>query len=98
MNPWSRGSIPERPHHLPFRPWYHLTAGRFSIYEIIIFSTRNRALKKGVIEKTAAVYLVLEDLRRGADVSNLDRFHWIAADHGLLSTPELLAIAREVWP
>jgi len=54
--------------------------------------------KKGVIEKTAAVYLVFQDLRRGAEVSNLDRFHWIGADHGLLSTPELLAIAREVWP
>lgn len=54
--------------------------------------------KKRVLEKTAAVYLVFEDLRRGSEVSNLDRFHWIGADHGLLSTPELLAIARAVWP
>jgi len=56
------------------------------------------ALEKGELEKTAAVYLVFEDLRPGAEVSSLDRFHWIGADHGLLSTPELLAIAREVWP
>lgn len=53
--------------------------------------------KKGVPEKAAATYLLFEDLRRDAEAGKLDRFHWIGAE-GLLSVPELLAIAREVWP
>ena len=55
------------------------------------------APKKSVPQKTAAIYLVLEDLRSDAAARKLDQFHWIGAE-GLLSVPELLAIAREVWP
>ena len=52
--------------------------------------------RKGVEERQAAVYLLLEYWADEAQSSTVDEFHWINED-GYLSVADLAAIAREVW-
>ena len=52
--------------------------------------------RKGIEERQAAVYLLLEFWADEAGSSTLDEFHWINED-GYLSVADLAAIAREVW-
>ena len=51
---------------------------------------------RGVTEKPAAVYLLLELWKHEVRESYLDQFHWINEGE-FLSVAELMAIAREVW-
>jgi len=55
------------------------------------------APRKGVPEKVAAIYLLLDTMRYEVESHNLDRFHWIEQE-GLLDDDDLEAIAQEVWP
>ena len=52
--------------------------------------------RRGVDQKQAAVYLLLEFWAFDAKEGDVDQFHWINED-GYLSIAELAAIAREVW-
>ena len=52
--------------------------------------------KKGVSERQAAVYLLVEFWKEEAEENGVDQFHWIN-EHGFLTVAELAAIAREVW-
>jgi hypothetical protein len=52
--------------------------------------------RRGVTQKQAAVYLLLEFWSFDVKESYLDEFHWIN-EHGYLSIADLAAIAREVW-
>jgi len=52
--------------------------------------------RRGVDQKQAAVYLLLEFWAFDAKEGGVDEFHWINED-GYLSIAELAAIAREVW-
>jgi len=52
--------------------------------------------RRGVTEKQAAVYLLLEFLKHEVRESDLDQFHWINEGE-YISVAELMAIAREVW-
>ena len=52
--------------------------------------------RRGVDQKQAAVYLLLEFWTFDAQENSVDEFHWINED-GFLSIAELAAIAREVW-
>ena len=52
--------------------------------------------KKGVSERQAAVYLLVEFWKEEAEKSDVDQFHWINED-GYLSIADLAAIARVVW-
>ena len=52
--------------------------------------------RRGVDQKQAAVYLLLEFWAFDAKEGDVDQFHWINED-GFLSIAELAAIAREVW-
>ena len=52
--------------------------------------------RRGVDQKQAAVYLLLEFWAFDAQENDVDEFHWINED-GYLSIAELAAIAREVW-
>jgi hypothetical protein len=52
--------------------------------------------RRGIEEKQAAVYLLLEFWADDAKESYLDRYHWIN-EGGYLSISEIAAIAREVW-
>ena len=52
--------------------------------------------RKGVEERQAAVYLLLEYWVDDAKECGVDEFHWINED-GFLSVADLAAIAREVW-
>ena len=54
------------------------------------------APRRGVNQKQAAVYMLLEFWAFDAQEGYLDEFHWIN-EHGYLSIAELAAIAREVW-
>ena len=51
---------------------------------------------RGVDQKQAAVYLLLEFWAYDAQENSVDEFHWINED-GFISIAELAAIAREVW-
>jgi hypothetical protein len=52
--------------------------------------------RRGVLEKQAAVYLLMDFWNDDRQESDVDRFHWINED-GFMSIAELGAIAREVW-
>ena len=52
--------------------------------------------RKGVDQKQAAVYLLLEFWAFDAKEGDVDQFHWINED-GYLSIAELKAIGRAVW-
>jgi hypothetical protein len=52
--------------------------------------------RRGVTQKQAAVYLLLESWALYAKENGVDQFHWINENH-YLSIAELAAIAREVW-
>ncbi len=52
--------------------------------------------RRGVTQKQAAVYLLMEFWAFDAKEGSVDEFHWINED-GFLSIAELMAIAREVW-
>ena len=52
--------------------------------------------RRGVDQKQAAVYLLLEFWTFDAQENSVDEFHWINED-GFISIAELAAIAREVW-
>ena len=52
--------------------------------------------RRGVDQKQAAVYLLLEFWAFDAKEGGVDEFHWINED-GYLTIAELAAIAREVW-
>ena len=52
--------------------------------------------RRGVTQKQAAVYLLLEFWAFDAKEGSVDEFHWINED-GFLSIAEIMAIAREVW-
>jgi hypothetical protein len=52
--------------------------------------------RRGVDQKQAAVYLLLEFWAFDSQECDVDEFHWINED-GYLSVAELAAIAREVW-
>lgn len=52
--------------------------------------------RRGIDQKQAAVYLLLEFWVFDAKEVGVDKFHWINED-GYLSIAELAAIAREVW-
>ena len=52
--------------------------------------------RRGLDQKQAAVYLLLEFWAYDAKENDVDEFHWINED-GFLSIAELAAIAREVW-
>jgi len=54
-------------------------------------------LRKGVSEKAAAIYLLADAWSSEVRYYDLDHFHLIN-DTGLLSLPELCAVARLVWP
>ena len=58
--------------------------------------TVSYVLRRGVDQKQAAVYLLLEFWAFDAQENSVDEFHWINED-GFLSIAELAAIAREVW-
>ena len=52
--------------------------------------------RRGVTEKQAAVYLLLELWKHEVREFDLDQFHWI--NEGVyITVAELMAIAREVW-
>ena len=52
--------------------------------------------RRGVDQKQAAVYLLLEFWAFDAEESSVDEFHWVHED-GYLSIAELAAIADAVW-
>ena len=52
--------------------------------------------RRGVDERQAAVYLLLDFWKGEAAESNLDEFHWINEDV-YFSVAEIMAIARVVW-
>jgi len=51
---------------------------------------------RGVTQKQAAVYLLLEFWAFDAKESDVDHYHWINED-AFLSVSEIAEIAREVW-
>ena len=53
--------------------------------------------RRGVDQKQAAIYLLLEFWAFDAKEGDLDQYHWIN-EEGYLSVAELEAIARVVWP
>ena len=55
-----------------------------------------RVPRRGVDQKQAAVYLLLEFWAFDAKESYVEQYHWINED-GYLSVADLAAIAREVW-
>jgi len=50
----------------------------------------------GIMQREAAIYLLLELWRHEATENGLDEFHWIN-EVEFLSVPDFSAIAREVW-
>ena len=51
---------------------------------------------RGVTQKQAAVYLLLEFWAFDAKESDVDHYHWIN-EGAYLSVADLMSIAREVW-
>ena len=51
---------------------------------------------RGVTQKQAAVYLLLEFWAFDAKESDVDHYHWIN-NSGCLSVEEIQALARGVW-
>jgi len=52
--------------------------------------------RRGVDQKQAAIYLLLEFWRYDVGASDVDQFHWIN-EAEYLDIPELAAIVRDVW-
>ena len=52
--------------------------------------------RRGVTQKQATVYMLLEFWAFDAKESDVDHYHWINED-AFLSVSEIAEIAREVW-
>jgi hypothetical protein len=52
--------------------------------------------RRGVSERQAAIYLLLDYWTDDIEESDLDHFHWINEEK-YLSVAEVMAIAKEVW-
>ena len=52
--------------------------------------------QEGLVERTAAIHLVIAALTEGRNFEELDHYHWIA-DDGFVTPAEMREIGRRVW-
>ena len=73
--------------------WSNYWDQRIKNWQDVCIGTVNR---RGVNQKQAAIYLLLEFWKYDAVENNTSEFHWVNQE-GYLIGPELDAIAREIW-